>query len=281
VSGAVGLPFLYSVLLPVYKGDRAEWLKIAVDSMLAQTLPPEEIFIAVDGAVGADLSATLNEYEASNPRLFTVKRYAENEGLGKLLNKTLPLCRNEWVVRMDADDYSLPERIEKQFTVLKENPDISVVGCNVDEFYGDVEGIVARVILPETPEEVYSFAKRRCPIRHPALLYKKSDVLASGNYTVQDYVQDYDLVVKLLLRGYKFFNIQEPLVRMRVSKNFYKRRGGLRYLKCIHKAKKHFYKSGFLSLGEYIISFYGHAVVIMMPGWLRELVYKYLLRKKS
>jgi glycosyltransferase involved in cell wall biosynthesis len=269
----------YSVLLPVYRGDKADWLKIAVDSMLAQTLPPGEIVIAVDGPIDDELDMVIAHYKTSDKDLFTIYKYERNEGLGKLLYKTLPLCRNEYIARMDADDYSLPRRMEKQFAAITKNTDINVVGTNVDEFNGDISNVVAHVVLPETPEEVYSFAKKRCPVRHPTLLYKKSEVIAAGNYTpTQINVQDYDLVVKLLLHGYKIYNIQEPLVKMRVLNNFYKRRGGVRYLKLVHEAKKRFYKTGFLSWSQYIVSFYGQAMVILMPGKLREFIYMKLLR---
>jgi glycosyltransferase involved in cell wall biosynthesis len=246
--------------------------------MLAQTMSPEEIVVAVDGSISDELDFIIREYETTHTDLFSVYRYEVNAGLGKLLNKTLPLCRNEHIARMDADDYSEPDRVEEQLEILASMPDIDVVGSNVDEFNGDIKNTVACVVLPEKQNDIFKFAKRRCPIRHPALLYKKSDVLRVGNYNAQDYVQDYELAVRLLQAGLKFYNIQRPLVRMRVSKNFYARRGGLRYLRCIYTTKKKFLSSGFISFAEFLISFGGQAVVILMPGWLRSFIYKTFLR---
>jgi glycosyltransferase involved in cell wall biosynthesis len=275
-------PAVYSVLLPVYKGDSPDFLKIAVDSMLHQTIPPEEIVIAVDGPITPDLESVIHEYETRYGGLFSVYRYKINEGLGKLLNKTLPLCRNEYIARMDADDYSMPERIEKQFAILDKHTDIDVVGCNVDEFDGEIKNTVAHVILPENPNDIYQFAKTRCPIRHPTLLFKKTDVLKAGNYSVQAYVQDstqdYDLIVKLLQTGSKVFNIQQPLVYMRISKEFYNRRSGLRYLRSVYITKRNFLKSGFMSFKEFLLSFGSHSIVMIMPVWLRKFIYNKLLR---
>jgi glycosyltransferase involved in cell wall biosynthesis len=270
----------YSVLIPLYRGDSAEALKIAVESMIKQTIKPDEIVIAVDGPIGPELDSIISEYERKNDKLFSVYRFSVNEGLGKLLNKALPLCRNEYIARMDADDYSCPERMEKQFAVLKTHPEIDIVGCNVDEFSGNTDNIVAHVVLPETPEAVRKFAKRRCPIRHPTLLYRKSDVLKAGNYSVQDHGQDYELIVRLLQHGFNVYNIQHSLVSMRISKDFYRRRGGLRYLMGIYTMKKNFLKIGFMSFKDFIISFGGHALVIFMPAWLRGMVYNQFLRKK-
>jgi len=272
----------YSVLLPIYRNDNPDFLKVAIDSILNQSFQADEILIAVDGYINDDLKKVIENYKKSNEDLFTVCYYLENEGLGKLLNKTLLLCRNEYIARMDADDFSLPNRIEKQFKLLESRNDINIVGTNVDEFFNEFNNVVAKVVLPEEPKDIYNFAKRRCPIRHSSLLFKKSDVLSVGNYStepyIQNYMQDYDLIVKLLIKGFNIYNIQEPLVKMRVNPDFYNRRGGINYLKCVHKAKIKFLKLGFYSLSDFIISFFGQAIVILMPGSIRTFVYNKFLR---
>ena len=188
--------FKYSVLLPVYHGDYPEYLKTAIDSMTAQTLKPEEILIAVDGPISDELKDVIESYRLSDEALFTVIYYPDNRGLGTLLRDALPMCRNEFVARMDADDYSVPTRIEKQAEVFAKYPGLSAVGCNVDEFTEDISRPVAHVVLPETPEECLKFARRRCPMRHPALLYKKSDVIAAGSYSGKYHLlEDYDLII--------------------------------------------------------------------------------------
>lgn len=268
----------YSVLLPVYHKDLPEYIKIAIDSMLAQTLPPEEIVIAIDGPIGESLASVIHEYQLKHGGLFSVYQYDVNEGLGRLLNKTLSLCRNEYIARMDADDYSVPERMEKQFLLFRQHPEIDILGSNVNEFMKSIRKPVARVVLPEQPKDVLRFAKKRCPIRHPTLLYKKTDILNVGNYRDVFLMEDYDLIVRLLHGGYKIYNIQEPLVFMRIGKDFYKRRGGIRYLRGVFVAKKSFLVMGFFSIKDFLISFGCQAIIILMPGWFRELFYKKFLR---
>lgn len=271
--------YSYSVLLPVYYKDSPLFLQAAIDSMLKQTIPPEEIVIAVDGAIGQALWSTINNYKHNNEQLFSIFSYEKNEGLGSLLRKTLPLCRNEYIARMDADDYSAPDRIQKQIAVLREYTDVDMVGCNVNEFEDSIELPVAQVILPEKPEENLKYAKRRCPMRHPTLFYKKSDVLKVGNYAPMFSLEDYELVVRMLHSGVRLYNVQEPLVCMRISKDFYRRRGGMHYLKCMIKMKVGFVEMGFMSVVDFIISCGGQAVVILMPGWFREWFYMKFLRK--
>ena len=164
----------YSVLMPLYKNDNPEWLKLAVDSMLGQTIPPDEFVIVVDGSLPDVLRNIVAGYEEENKGLFNVHYFEQNRGLGVTLADGVKLCRNELIARMDADDYSVPERCEKQLKVFDICPDCDVIGSNVDEFIGDISNVVARVRLPQTNNEMKDFAKRRCPVRHPTLMYKKS-----------------------------------------------------------------------------------------------------------
>lgn len=271
----------YSVLLPVYGKDSPAYLRIAIDSMLAQTLPPEEILIAVDGPINNDLMTVISQYRTARPEVFSLHQSPNREGLGALLRKAVPLCRNAYIARMDADDYSSPERLSKQFAILDRHDDVDIVGCNVDEFMDDMTEPISHVMLPETPEDTLRFAKRRCPMRHPALLYRKDDVLASGNYAPLYTFEDYDLIVRMLHRGLRLYNIQEPLVSMRVSPDFYARRGGLRFTACMIQTKWRFLVMGFSSPLDFLISCLGQTFVSLMPGPFRAWFYKTFLRKKA
>lgn len=268
----------YSVLMPVYYKDNPEWLKISIDSMLNQTISPDEFVIVKDGALTDQLNNVIEIYVSAYSGLFKIVNLEKNCGLGIALKLGIENCTNEFIARMDADDYSMPNRIEKQFEVFEKNPELDVVGSNVEEFIDSIDNVISHVVLPEKHEDIYIFAKKRCPIRHPTLLYKKSAVVKAGNYRHCLYCEDYDLIVKLLLAGVKIYNIQNPLVKMRTSADFYKRRGGFKYLRCIYKAKRSFLKSGFFSLSDFIVSFSGHAIVILMPGVVRKFVYNKFLR---
>ncbi len=251
--------------------------------MTAQTLKPEEILIAVDGSIGDELRNVIEEYRQGNNTLFTVCYYPKNRGLGAVLHDALLLCRNDFIARMDADDYSVPERIEKQAEIFRKYPELNVVGCIVDEFEDDISHPVAHVILPEKPEDVLKFARRRSPMRHPCMLYRKSEIIAVGNYRNVYHYEDYDLQERILHKkpgmGGGIYNIQEVLVYMRISKDFYRRRGGIRLMYSSLKMKARFLKDGFISLPDFIISGFGQALVTLMPGFLREWFYKKFLRK--
>lgn len=275
--------FIYSFLIPVYHKDSVEYFKIAVDSMLKQTIPPEEIFIAVDGSIGSELRSVIEGYKSANERLFTVHYFPENRGIALTLRDSLPMCRNEFVARMDADDYSLPERIEEQAAIFRKFPKITTVGCNVDEFEGDITNIISHIILPETPEEARKFARCRSPMRHPAMLYRKSEVIAVGNYRNVFRCEDYDLQLRLIHKytdmGGGIYNIQKPLFLVRVSKDFFKRRGGGELAVTSLKMRWDFWRQGFISFGDFLVAGLGQAFVALMPGFFREWFYKKFLRR--
>lgn len=268
----------YSVLMPLYINDNPEWFKISLESMLNQTIMPDEIVIVCDGEITNELDNILTSYKKKYPKLFNINYFQINRGLGITLSDGVKLCKNEIIARMDADDYSIPTRCEKQLQILNNHPEIDLVGSCVDEFIDSIDNVVARVRLPEKHDDIVGFAKRRCPIRHPSLMYKKSKVLQAGNYRNYRHAQDYNLIVHMILNGCKMYNLQDVLVYMRVNKDFYKRRGGLKQLENILRLKKEFYDLGFYTLTDFIISGLGNSFICLLPNSLRKLFYLKVLR---
>ena len=269
----------YSVLMPLYKKDDPNFFEVAIDSMINQTIKPDEVVLVYDGTIPDTIQQIVDRKIDENPGLINVIQFDINRGLGLTLADGINICKNEIIVRMDADDYSVKDRCEKQLKIMMEHPEYDVIGSNVIEFIDSFDNIVSNVILPEKPEDVYNFAKRRCPVRHPSLMYKKSKVLSAGNYRDYRHAQDYNLMVHMLKDGSNIYNIQEFLVYMRVSKDFYKRRGGYNQMKIILKLKKEFYDIGFYSFKDFIVSGMGNAIVCLLPNSLREKFYKKILRK--
>ena len=95
----------YSVLISTYKNDNPEWLKVAVDSMLNQTVKASEIVIVEDGPLTKELNAVINSYEKEHKGLFKIVKLKKNVGLGPALKRGIEECSNEFIARMDSDDY--------------------------------------------------------------------------------------------------------------------------------------------------------------------------------
>jgi len=271
----------YSVLMSVYFKEKPEWLKYSIESMLNQTIKPNEFVIIEDGKLTEDLDNVIEKFVNENPNLFNIIKIPKNGGLGPALELGITKCSNEFIARMDSDDYSIPNRIEKQFEIYEKYPHLGLVGSNVEEFENDISNINCHVVLPENHEQIYKFSKKRCPFRHPSLLYKKSEVLKAGNYREFYLCEDYDLYVRMLQSGCECYNIQEPLVYMRIGSDFYKRRGGWKYMKTILKFKNEQLKTGYFSIFDYLRSTIPHIVVCLIPNFLRDWIYRNLLRKKE
>lgn len=270
----------YSVLMSVYCKEKPEWLDYSIESMMKQTVMCDEFLLVEDGPLTAELENVIQKYKTRYPDIFNIVKIEKNGGLGPALKLGVEKCRNEFIARMDSDDYSVPDRIEKQFKVFENNPDIDLVGSNVEEFEEDISNITCHVILPENQKEIYKFSKKRCPFRHPSLLYKKSAVLKADNYRDFYLCEDYDLYIRLLKTGCICYNVQEPLVYMRIGKDFYKRRGGIKYMKTILKFKNEQLRTGYFSIFDYLKSTIPHIIVCLIPNNIRDWIYKNLLRKK-
>ena len=101
----------YSVLMSLYIKEKPEYLEQSIDSMLNQTVKPDEIVIVEDGPLTDELLDVLKKYKNEHPRIFNIVKSKKNLGLGLALNLGLKNCKNELVARMDTDDISKQFRI--------------------------------------------------------------------------------------------------------------------------------------------------------------------------
>lgn len=269
----------FSVLMSIYKNEKPDCLKECIDSILDNTIKPEEIVMVKDGPLPSCLEDVLEEYQRKT-NLFTFVIHKENQGLGISLRDGLAKCKNEIVARMDTDDICHPQRFEKQLLFLKEHPEIAMVGSNVEEFSLSFHYPDQLVIYPSGNKKTVEFAKKRNPLRHPTIMFRKSAVLASGNYRHFLWFEDYDLFVRMLLKNFKIDNLQEVLVYCRADKELFKRRGGLRYLKQDLLFQKFMLESKFINIREFLFNCTIRTVVRIMPNQARLFIYKIFLREK-
>lgn len=268
----------YSVLMSVYYKEKPEYLKMSIESMLNQTVKPSEFVLVEDGKLTEELDKVIESYAKKYNELFKIVKLEKNVGLGPALRKGVEECSYEWIARMDSDDYSIPTRCEEQIKKILLGDGIDIIGSSIAEFEDNIDNIISYRSLPESNEDIYKFAKRRNPFGHPSVMIRKSKLLEAGNYRTYYLCEDYDMWVRMLERNAVCYNIQKPLVFMRISKDFYARRGGFKYLKSILKFKRELKNRGFYSLKDYLISSSSHFIVCMMPNFLRDFVYRKLLR---
>ena len=269
----------FSVLMSLYIKEKPEYLRLAIDSMLGQTVAPDEIVIVEDGPLTDALYAVLKVYKERFPQIIRTVRNEKNLGLGLALNVGLKECRNELVARMDTDDISKPDRCEKQLAVFTENPELSIVGSFVDEFSENPEKIISTRTVPVSSDEIYQFAKKRSAFNHPAVMYRKSKVLEFNGYANLRRNQDVDLFGRMLFGGCKAQNVPESLLLFRSNNDLAKRRKSWENTKSYIDTIGNFRKMGYSSFSDYIVVAVAQIGVFLMPTVLQHWVYKHFLRK--
>lgn len=271
----------YSVLMSVYKNEKVEYFMQAVDSLLNQTIQPEQIVLVRDGDVYEELQNAIDKYVNDYPDVFTYLPLEQNGGLGNALRYGLPYCRNELVGRMDTDDISVLERFERQLDFMKNNPDVDMVGGNISEFIDDPTRIVDYRIVPQTHEDICLYLKSRSPFNHGTVMFKKSALEKAGSYESFYLFEDWYLWVKMYLLGAKFANINAVLVNNRIS-NMANRRGGMKYYRSCVKLLKYMKKNRVIGFWKYakacIVRFCGY---VLLPNKMREWAYKKFLRNNQ
>lgn len=265
----------YSVLMSLYKREHPEYLRLALDSMLNQTVKPDEIVLVEDGPLTDALYAVVDEYKDKLHLVINEK----NLGLGLALNEGLKACRNELVARMDTDDISKPDRCEKQLKRFEDKPYLAIVGSHIDEFVGTPDNVISQRRVPTDSDSIYSFAKKRSAFNHPAVMYRKSAVMTEGGYSDLKRNQDVDLFGRMLFKGHKAENIDEALLWFRSSDELAARRKSWENTKSYIDTIKKFWKMGYSSFSDYVKVAVAQTGMYIMPVKMQNWVYKKFLRK--
>ena len=182
----------FSVLMSIYKKEEPKYFSEALESVLNQTVMPNEIVIIEDGILTKELQDVIIKYKEKYPDIIKNYPLKENKGLGLALNYGVTKCKHNLIARMDTDDIALPTRFEKQLEIFEKNPSYDIVGGNILEF-AEGTNITNTRIVPEKKEEIYKYAKKRNPMNHVTVMFKKDTILEVGNYENLPYFEDYYL----------------------------------------------------------------------------------------
>lgn len=270
----------FSVLMSLYINERPEYFKECMESILAQTVLPSEILIVRDGPIQKEVEDLIDKYMDDNPGLIRTVGYDVNRGLWYALALGVRECRNELIARMDTDDICRLDRFERQLSEFRKDPRLDLCGSCIDEFEGDASNIVARRTVPLTQEDIIRYQKRRDSFNHMTVMYKRSAVLAAGNYQECPLMEDSLLWVNMLMHGAKCINIPESLVYARIGDGMYERRGGFDYFLKYRDGRRKVYETGFIGKSDYLYTLFVQFFVAMMPRHMRGVVFRKLLHRK-
>lgn len=268
----------FSVLLSVYKNEKPEYLKKAIESIyFEQTLKPVEIVLVQDGPLTIELYDIIKALKIKLGDILKIVELEKNSGLGVALNRGILECKNELVARMDTDDIAFPDRFEKQIKYMIDNPNVDVLGSYMSEFIDSIENIIC---IKDAPiKDIKKYMKYRDPVNHPTVILKKSKVLEAGNYEEILLNEDSYLWRRMLVKGAKFYNLPEPLLYFRITNNTYKRRGGIKYIKAEWILQNKYLELNVIDRKEFVINILTKTIVRLLPNNFRKWVYLKFLRE--
>ena len=265
-----------AVLLSVYKNDKAEFLRLSIDSILNQSYKNIILYIGVDGTIGEKLYKCLEQYEQE--KRANIVYFPENRGLAVVLNDLLILCKEaniEYIARMDADDISVPNRLANQVNYLLLHPEVDVVGGRIEEINEQSERNGKSVTYPLTHQECFKFFRYRDPLAHPAVMFRKSFFDKAKGYR-NEYRKNQDTMLWFdgFMNGCIFANLDETVVLFRVTDDFYKnRRNGFKRAKKMLKDRFMINKALHYDWSAYLFSFLMF-IMTLTPPFLKKFLYR-------
>lgn len=269
----------FSVLMSVYIKENPSFLDESLSSVFQQSILTDDLVLVCDGPLTDELEEVIQKYLQKHPKVLHVYRLEKNQGLGQALNYGLAHCQYELVARMDTDDICLPKRFETQLHYFQKNSNIALLSSTIEEFNENPQHKTGSRRVPLKYEDILTFSKRRNPFNHPAVMFKKSIITSVGGYSERFHLfEDYELWIRVLKEGHFALNIEEPLLLMRTPADLYLRRGGFSYARDLLRFNNWMKKIGWITMSDYILSSIPHAIVSILPNFLRKSIYGYLHR---
>lgn len=267
----------YSVLMSVYEKENPLFLRESIDSMLEQTIPFDEFVIVEDGQLPNALKKVIDDSVKTDKR-FKVLQLKKNAGLGVALSEGLKKCKNEYVVRMDSDDISIPERVEKQIDFLEKNPNIDACGSNIYEFKNRPNDPDTRIKRMPIGKEIERYIRKRNPINHMTVCFRKTKIENAGSYEDMPLMEDYWLWIRLVASGGRIDNLDQPLVYARIGDGFEKRRGNKARLKSWKRIQEYMLEKKMITKKEATKNNLLMWGMVHMPNTARKAAYKIIRR---
>jgi glycosyltransferase involved in cell wall biosynthesis len=207
-----------TVLMGVFNG--LPHLDLAIRSILNQTFRDFE-FVIIDDASTDGSDRVIAKYAATDARIRFVAN-ERNAGLGTVLHRGVHGARGTFIARMDADDASVPQRLERQVEFLRTHQHTDIVGSYALDVTED--GVPVRERRVPTAHERIVKLIWSCPIIHPTVMFRRESILRAGSYSpALRRRQDYELWFRCVRDGLGFANIPEPLVHYLYSEHTIRR----------------------------------------------------------
>ena len=262
-----------AVIMSIYINDVVKFVQQSVESILNQTYNDFDLYIQYDGSIRPEVDDYLSGL--ADDRI-VIQRRNINKGLAQSLNDLLSIVMPkgyQYVARMDADDVSEINRFERQIAYFESHPEIECLGTWAIEITSNGEEYF-RKKMPETHEGCLKQFRKRDPMIHPTVMFRRSYIEKAGMYDLNTFFgEDTMMWAQGFAAGCKMGNVPEFLFRFRLDDNFFDRRRGWRYAKGIWQLRHRVNKM----LGFGVIEdawAMAYAIVKMMPKSVLSIIYQ-------
>lgn len=264
---------IFTALGAFWAGDSEQCLERSLVSINSNSLLPSEIVLVQDGDVGAELQGVVERYRGAVPlRLICLPT---NGGLGRALNVGLQSVTSEYVIRFDADDYSLPARFESLMEILDAGYDL--VGSQVSEENGPNFPPTIRCVPLDGPL-IRRYLRYRSPFNHMTVGYRVSAVRRVKGYPDIRLREDYGLWARLIASDSRVCNIDKVLVEASAGDGLLRRRGGLKNVFSEIQLQKLMVSLGIQSFAKAAVIGTLRSFIFLLPVIVRRYIYFWSLR---
>lgn len=263
---------MISIIMGIYNCEKT--LVEALESIRNQTYKEWELIMCDDGSTDNTYKIAQEYIQKNSKYKFKLIKHSTNKGLNQTLNDCLKEASGEYIARMDADDISLPTRLEKEMNEFEKDPNLSVVGCTMIHFdeNGDWGTAKYSKIYPEKKDLVYGTIHS-----HATCVIKKEAMEAVSGYSVGKNllrVEDWHLWIKIYASGRYGKNLDEPLYKMRDDQMATKRR------KFIYRLNESYVSRLAVKTFDLPKWLYMYSLRFIIVGLLPVPVYNYMHKKR-
>ena len=215
-----------SWLMPLAPSESPELLAITLNCLEQQTVQAEELVIAADGPLSAELCHVINS--CTLPVI--LKQQPQSQGIGATLKVVAPSCKGDLIMRIDSDDIYAPNHTEMMSKNLAKHPNIGVLGCQLLEIDTSRGYQQSARKTPTSKVEAQRWLPWRNPLNHQTIAIHRHVLIEAGGYRHSPGFEDWDLWLRVKAAGYGILNLETCTTAARVNHRHRLRRRGIQYI---------------------------------------------------
>ena len=273
---------MFSALSSIYYKENSAHFDECMQSIWdKQTLKPTEIILVEDGPLTLDLDRIIAMWKAKLGDVLQIIKLPENVGTGKAKNIGLQACNYDVVCIVDTDDIYVAGRFEKQVKFLEKHQEVVIVGGQILEFVEDITNPSGKREVPLSNEDLINYAQRQSPFNNMTIAYRKSKILDVGGYQHHLWMEDYNLFLRIIAKGYKISNLPDVLVYARIDNGMHARRKGFQYIKSEKQLRDLKKQLKLQSSIHANMLFLARSLFRLLPASMLGKIYNMFLRKRA